>query len=96
MAKDDTSKKPGVWMLSRSVNDYNQHGDYACCVWPGKPTIEQLAEYFRYTTGQPGNVMAAVAFLLHVQNGGGRQEREDQWYELAFVEFGARINDSRA
>ncbi len=85
--------EPGVWVLTTRYNDHDQHGAYFCCVWAKKPTLSQLAEYFKYSTGQPGNVMAAVAFLLHVEAGGGRQEVEDQWYELDFQPFGKRVEE---
>jgi hypothetical protein len=91
--KTDNTKKSGVWMLTVSYNDYNQHGAVPCCVWPTKPTLEELAAYFKYDKHQPASVMAGVAFLLHLQNGGGRQEVEHEWYDLDFVEFGKRIGE---
>lgn len=81
-------QKPGVWVLTSHYNAYDQHGAYLCCIWPAKPTTEQLAEHFKYTTGHLSNVMAALHFLLHLGKGGGRQGTEDKWYELDYVEFG--------
>lgn len=78
----------GVWVLTTKYNEYNQNGEYLCCVWADKPSTEQLAEFFRYKSGSPGNVMDALHFLLHLGKGGGRREREHQWYNLTFVEFG--------
>lgn len=87
MAKSQIPQ-PGAWVLTRSHNDHDQHGEYFVAVWPSKPTTEQLAEFFRYTTGTPGNVMDALHFLLHLEKGGGRRATEDVWYDLAFVEYG--------
>lgn len=79
----------GVWVLTSEYNEYDQHGEYLECIWASKPSIEQLAKHFKMTSDQvPVNVMAALEFLLHIQKGGGRQNYEDHWYNLSFVEFG--------
>lgn len=76
-----------VWVLTRGVNDYNQDGDYFEAVWLKKPTIKQLTDYF-YENGakaQAIDVMAALAFVMHVEAGGGRRGSEDIWYHLTEV-----------
>lgn len=74
----------GVWLLTRSHNAYDQYGDYPCCIWEKRPTIEDLKDYFKTTSEE---------FLAHVSKGGGRQAYEEVWYHLDFVKFGAKIDD---
>ena len=71
--------KKTVWVLTRSINDYNQDGEYFEAAFAQKPTLERLAKHF----GGGG-----VAFLKHVRNGGGRREYENEWYDLSEVELG--------
>ena len=89
----EKNEKDGVWVLTSSYNDYDQHGDYLCCVWNKKPKVDDLAKYFEMESGSYSNPMAALKFLLHVEKGGGRQEVEDQWYNLVFVKFGQKIGE---
>lgn len=82
-----------VWVLTSSYNDYDQHGEYFCCVWKTKPTTEQLVQYFKYTENNTYDVMQALEFILHVQNGGGRRGTENQWYLLKEVPFGKNCEE---
>ena len=71
-----SKQKQGVWVLKRSHNDYDQHGEYFEAVWQSQPTLEQLAKYFASATTYVSlshNVMGAVAFLEHLRGGGGRR-----------------------
>ena len=91
--KSKTPTPAGVWVLTTEHNEYDQHGEYFCAVWPEKPTVEQLAEHSQYNTSASvsGGVMGALSFLLHLKNGGGRRRTEQQWYHLKFVEFGKNM-----
>lgn len=60
-----------VWVLTRSYNDYNQHGDYFLAVFKDKPTEAQLKEYG-----------VAEGDLQHVLSGGGRRGNVDEWENL--------------
>ncbi len=73
-----------VWVLTRSINDYNQDGDYFEAVFAKQPSVKQLADFFYGKDGGHGSmdVMAAVSFLEHVRSGGGRRGTEDTWYDL--------------
>lgn len=66
-----------MWVLTKSYNDYNQHGDYFVAVFRDKPTLKQLGKVLQYE-GE---------YLQHVLNGGGRLTYEDSWYYLNEVEF---------
>ena len=89
------SKVQGAWVLTREHNEYDQHGSYFAAVWPTKPTIEQLVAYFGYDnpSSSATSVMGALAFILHLHKGGGRQANEDQWYNLTFAEFGKNCEE---
>ena len=60
-----------VWILTREVNDYDQHGEYFVSVFGGKPTHKHLTEM-----NVPNNR------LRHVLNGGGRVGYEEEWFHL--------------
>lgn len=64
----------GVWVLTESYNDYDQHGECFSAIWEKKPSLEQLAEYFGMNAANVSysNPMEALAFLLHVEKGGGK------------------------
>ena len=34
-----------VWVLTETVNDYNQYGDYFVAVFKEKPTLEELMSF---------------------------------------------------
>lgn len=82
------NKDSGVWILTSENNEYDQHGAYFRAVFERKPSIKELAEFFNCENYSGShNVMAAVAFLEHLLEGGGRQSNEDEWFILTYVEF---------
>jgi hypothetical protein len=66
-----------MWVITRSINQYDQDGDYFECVFDHKPTLEELTKFF-------GDENLAK----HVQNGGGRIECEGTWYFLTEIKSG--------
>lgn len=66
------ARTKGIWVLTESYNDYDQHGEYYLQAWAGKPTAEDLIA----AGVSPGEVD-------HVLEGGGRIQWENQWYHLA-------------
>ena len=79
--------KKGCWVLTSEYNDHDQHGEYFEAIFAEQPTLEQLAGYFKGSSGMPRDVMEAVAFLEKLRKGGGRIETEYCWYNLQFKEF---------
>ncbi len=79
--------KNKVWVLTYEVNDHDQHGEYFVAVFADKPTIEQLVDAtgHRQYFAELGELLK---FLQHLQNGGGRRNREHIWYNLNEVELG--------
>ncbi|QDP50564.1 MAG: hypothetical protein Tp1125DCM00d2C21254131_5 [Prokaryotic dsDNA virus sp.] len=77
-----------VWVLTEEYNEYDQHGEYFVAVFAGKPSLKKLAEHFKMTdeSAHYSDPMGAVDFLLHLQQGGGRQGTDDHWYNLEEVE----------
>lgn len=73
-----------IWVLTRSVNEYNQDGEYFEMAWDHKPSLQELANQL-IGKGE-GDVMQAVSLLLHIEAGGGRQGFEDTWFHLRKVE----------
>jgi hypothetical protein len=80
-----------VWVLTMSVNDYNQYGDYFIDAWRRKPSKEQLLPHVSDWFCGPD--VDPVRVLLETD--GGRQGSEDRWFNLAEVN-GAEAQPSRA
>jgi len=75
-------KLMSVWVLTREHND--QQGKYFEALFLAKPTRQELAEHFENNDRPPewNDIMAAVAFLNNLLEGGGRRDLEDVWYNL--------------
>lgn len=67
-----------MWILTRSINEYNQDGEYFESAWRNKPTKEQLSKLF----GKDESLIS------HLSEGGGRINSENVWYYLTEVEEG--------
>lgn len=65
-----------LWVITCSVNDYNQHGDYLIAVFTEKPTMIQLDKIFPNPE---------AGFYNHLLNGGGRIRSENMWYYLTEI-----------
>ena len=79
-----------VWVVTREVNDYNQHGDYFDkIIFAKKPTVIQLAEAFKKMKIEPyfNDFTSTLIFFGKLAEGGGRQDSEDTWYYLEEVEL---------
>lgn len=72
-----------IWILTREHNQYDQEGEYFVAAFASKPTHGRLAKVLSGDGyANLADVMAAVAYLEHVLEGGGREEDEDVWYNL--------------
>lgn len=60
-----------VWVLTEEHNLYDQNGKYFIAVFKEKPTTEQLLA-----------LNISQEQLIHVKNGGGRVDSENQWFNL--------------
>ena len=76
-----TAGAPGIWVLTKEYNDYDQHGAYFVYAWRGKPTGEQLAKQLLLSE----SIEADRQLLDHILAGGGREKWEDSWYNLEAV-----------
>lgn len=71
-----------MWIITFSVNDYSQYGEYFYCAFDSMPTIEDLRKVFPESN---------IDFLNHTLNGGGRTERmEGTWYFLTELKSGEK------
>jgi len=62
-----------MWVVTRTINEYNQDGDYLVCVFESKPTFQDLKKVL------PGEGDATIGKLTR---GGGRERHEDEWFYL--------------
>lgn len=67
-----------IWVLTMSVNDYNQHGDYLVAAWNYLPSVQQLMQ----------KVSCTEAYAKYLHQGGGRIGVEDTWYHLKHLNSG--------
>lgn len=63
-----------VWVLTREINQYDQDGEYFVDVFAEKPTRDQIQGLCDIVNNED--------YISHVMNGGGRKEREDEWWNL--------------
>lgn len=66
-----------MWIVTKKINDYNQHGVYFISAYNNKPTIEELT-LLMYSREE-------AEYLI---NGGVRKDNEDVWYNLIEVKNG--------
>ena len=71
-----------MYVLTKSYNDYDQHGDYLETVFEKSPTLTELSNYF-YKQSLEQLDDEQLLFLTHVKRGGGRQNNESEWYFLS-------------
>lgn len=67
-----------MWIVTRSINEYDQYGNYFVCAFDHKPTFQELKNTLwlnDITTGK-------------LTRGGGRQSNEYEWYYLTEINNG--------
>ena len=78
----DNSDKQHVWAVTRSINQYDQDGDYFVGFFYEKPTAAQLANL----TGR------SVGYWEESPNG-GRHGTEDEWYHVVRINEGVAYEE---
>lgn len=68
----------GIWVLTKEVNDYNQHGAYFVRAWVGKPTEADVKKEIGVSDYQWNE----LKYGKHIMAGGGRINYEYDWYIL--------------
>lgn len=68
-----------MWVVTRSINQYNQEGDYFVCVFENKPTFQELKNVLKNESD---------ATIGKLTRGGGRQDTEEEWYFLTELKSG--------
>ena len=68
-----------IWVLTTEVNEYDQVGEYFSAAWSHKPSKAELASALP---------TALDDLLVHVLNGGGRQDAEYAWHFLRELQEG--------
>ena len=71
-----------VYVLTRSHNDYDQHGEYFVAVFDKLPNYQQLV-----ALGVPTNR------VRYVTNGGGRINNDEVWFKLIKANFGENYSE---
>lgn len=67
-----------VWVITNSVNAYDQYGDYLIAVFIEKPNIEQIIKLLKCNE----------IYALHILDQKGRFGTEDSWYHLSELKEG--------
>jgi hypothetical protein len=84
--------KKSVWILTREINEYDQDGAYFETFWFEKPTLEQISQYV-YSTSLESLSDKQILYVVHISKGGGRENAEDEWYNLTKEEEGVKKNE---
>lgn len=65
-------KEDKIYILTRSINDYNQDGEYYETYFLGEPSTKQLCNY----------IGCNEEYAKWIIEFGGRMESENVWYNL--------------
>jgi len=69
-----------MWVITASINAYEQEGDYLVAVYKSKPTFKQLKTLLKEDDVTIGKLT----------RGGGRQNYEGSWYHLSELKEGKK------
>lgn len=78
--------KQKTWVLTRTINQYDQESDYLISVFVSKPSIKELIDFFRKNEKEL-SIFISSALIGHIFNGGGRIKHEDEWFYLTEIEY---------
>ena len=85
-----------VWVITSSINAYDQEGDYLEAVFLQKPTRKDLLIYYFGGSGENANYTKQQhEKVSHMLTGGGRKEWEDYWEHLSELEVGKEYKDKQ-
>lgn len=73
-----------IWVVTKEVNDYNQHGDYFVGIFINKPEFKHLKQLL------PNEPNDTIGKLIR---GGGRKNFEDVWYTLFEAKSGSNYEE---
>ena len=76
-----TAQKVDIWVVTQSVNDYNQYGDYLISAFTQKPSFAELKQLL------PDESDETIGRLTR---GGGRKNDEGTWYYLFLLKAGQK------
>ena len=63
-----------MWILTRTINEYNQDGEYFVSAFTNKPTFQELKNILFFESDD------TICRLIAM--GGGRKDIEPEWYYL--------------
>lgn len=75
-----------MWVITQSINEYSQYGEYFVAVYINKPSFHDLKTLLS-VEGTAGDL-----FINHLLSGGGRQSFEREWYYLTEIKEGELYN----
>lgn len=80
-----------MWIITKSVNDYNQYGDYFEVAFEHSPTLSELSLYL-YGHGKLEDLDDyQLMDVTHLKRGGGRKDLENEWYNLHGLKSGEKL-----
>lgn len=82
-----------MWIITRSKNDYNQHGDYFVACFKNKPTFKDFVKIYLQSEGLSENCFEEGGYLeerakRYYENKGRTNKNEDSWYFLSEIKEG--------
>lgn len=74
-----------MWIITREINQYDQDGEYFVSAFIDKPTMEQITDC----------IGCNKEYGSHLLNGGGRIDKENEWYYLREIKEGKYYSEKK-
>lgn len=82
-----------MYAITRSINQYDQDGEYIHTIYLDRPTRNELRLLFYGEDYIPEiGPSNEEKFITHLLNGGGRLDYEYEWYFLTELKSGEEYN----
>lgn len=92
MSKDNVcQKRVSMWIVTKSYNDYNQHGEYFVACYTKKPNFDEFLKLYLKSEGLQETYFDECVGIEKVKRyyeNKGRYSDEDCWYNLREIKEG--------
>jgi hypothetical protein len=72
-----------MYVLTRSINEYHQEGDYLVAAFKERPSEQKLVKLIGCTR----------EYARHILDKGGRKDVENEWFHITPLAFDSRYEE---
>jgi hypothetical protein len=72
-----------IYVLTKSINEYNQEGDYLVAAFKKPPSEQELIKLLGCTN----------EYARHILDKGGRKNVENEWFHLTPLAFDSKYEE---